>query len=222
MFTVHVEKSEIELDNYHRGDLSSASFNRAEAGILYRNGGLSTCSLHEDGSSSYKWRGQTLENIRGYLTDTGGVMLQDPNYRTSMFDKDMQLIDSWEYKGTLITCLPGPRAVYAVMKERGGYVIDIRSQDGEVLGLQLDPDVRWSKSLPSWNSFGDILGDKLSVCEYAATGKLVVVDALQSQMNIFSHDGKPQLIYLYLSVMYLCMYKQRYRWMLSKHKHYYY
>ena len=134
-------------------------------------------SQHQDGSFSKEWRRQCPENKcwkRSYLTDAGDIILQDSNYHTFLFDQDMQLIDSWQYRGDLIACLPGPRAVYAVKKGEG-YVVDIRDQYGEV--LQLKPDES------TWKS-------NLSIYDDVARGKPVVLDCGSNTLDIFSEDGK--------------------------------
>ena len=151
-------------------------------------------SLHQDGSYSNEWKHQCPENKdwdRYYLTDNGDVILQaSHNNSTCLFNQDMQLMDSWQYQGELIACLPGPRTVYSVWKEVE-YVIDIRNQDGEI--LQLKPEGN------TWNCYPH------SVCEDERTKTLVVVVEGYT-MNIFSKDGKPQHILYYCACVYVGSY----------------
>ena len=131
-------------------------------------------TVHEDGSYSNEWIRQCPENKhwdRSYLTDAGDIILQDSNGHTYLYDHDMQLIDSWQYRGHLITCLPGPRTVYFVEKGEREYVIDIRRRDGEV--LQLEPVAS------TW------VDEHMSVCEDETTGKLVVADYMSNAIDIF-------------------------------------
>ena len=88
-------------------------------------------------------------------------------------------MDSWQYQGYLRACLPGPRTVYAVKKEKE-YVIDIRNQDGEILQLK-----------PEGSAWRYCQG---SVCEDERTKKIVVVERLEWIMDIFLQGGKQQHI----------------------------
>ena len=194
MFTVRVEKTAVQQIGYYdqRVVISTTGDYIIEDGT----GTLCKFSLQQDGSYSEQWRRQLPANIssagRGchkYLTETGDIILQDreensptflidqENSTTFLFDQDMKLKDSWQHQGWLIGCLPGPRAVYAV-GEAWEYLVEIRSQNGEV--MQLKPERK------SWNSH------LISVCEDGRTGKLVVVkyEFEDRSMDIFSGVGK--------------------------------
>ena len=135
------------LTDYHVGICSTTgaiiSGHRNYSGSL-----LHKFSLQEDGSFCEDWKHPLPENIehqcRKYLTDTGGIMLQnnEEGSSTFLFDQNMQLISSWESLGQLIACLPGPRSVYAVKdrteEKKYLYGLDIKNQAGEV--LQLKPE----------------------------------------------------------------------------------
>ena len=142
-------------------------------------------SLHQDESYRNEWKRQCPENKewdKYYLTDAGDVILDDrSNHRACLFDQDMQLMDSWQYQGTLVACLPGPRTVY--VNKGKEYVIDIRSQDGEI--LQLKPEGSTWRDYP------------VSVCEDERTKKLVVLERYAQIMDIVLQGGKQQHI-LYL------------------------
>ena len=145
-------------------------------------------SLQQDGSYSEQWRRQLPKNIncvsseyRQYLTDTGDVILENFGEKstTLLFDQDMKLKDSWQHKGEIIGCLPGPRAVYAV-REAEGILVEIKSQNGESMQLKHERNALYM----------------MGVCEDGRTGKVVVVqigweDAyFMSSMDIFSGVGK--------------------------------
>ena len=116
--------------------------------------------------------------------------MQDQTRHTYLFDQDMQPIDSWQYNGDLIACLPGPRTVYKV--EKGGhFVIDIRSQDGDILPLKSEGRTR------------EYVYPNLKVCDNVTTGRLVVlhkttkpettghiIPRITAAIDIFSQDGK--------------------------------
>ena len=195
LFTVRVEKmAECTLESdaqYARfpninsitGDvLLQAEQKKKNERLLYKY------SLHQDGSYRNEWKRQCPENKdldKYYLTDAGDVILKYyDNDHTYLFDQDMQLMDSWQCQGNLVTCLPGPRTVYSVKKGEE-HVIDIRNQDGEI--LQLKPEGN------TWNYDPD------SVCEDQRTRKIVAVEG--RSVNFFSRDGKPQhILYYYLCV----------------------
>ena len=174
--------------------LREVSINRSTGAVILlareNNEDLLYKFSFQDGSYNNEWRRQCLENklwIYSYLTDTGDVIMQDLNDDTYLFDQDMQLIDSWHHKGDFITCLPGARTVYKVEKS-GYFVIDIRSQDGEILRLNSEG---WTK---------DYAYSNLNVCEDVTTGRLAVLnhDTKISAIDIFSQDGKSQHIVINL------------------------
>ena len=183
MFTVRVEKTakqEINFDG-HVGISTTGD-------VIIVDWKVTLCklSLQQDGLYREQRRRQLPENLSSvvtgcpkYLTETGDIILQNrqENSTTFLFDQDMKLKDSWQHKGYLIGCLPGPRTVYAV-REATGYLVEIRSQNGEV--MQLKPERK------SWNSH------LMSVCEDGRTGKLVVVKYKWEDisMDIFSRVGK--------------------------------
>ena len=181
------------IDNHSHHGISFNSSTRAVILQSHRKPLLCKLSLHQDGSYSTEWTHRFPENKQwkqSFLTDTGDVILQDKNRRTCLFDQDMQLIDSWQYKGKLIACLPGPRTVYDIGRHIGHHVIGIRSQDGQILELKLEHSVRcytYSRS----------------VCEDVTTGKLVILvgeyddddtddDEVYPTVDIYilSQDGK--------------------------------
>ena len=186
MFTVRVEKTaELGIDYDWCVGISTTGY------VITEDRPCSLCkfSLQEHGSYIEQWRRQLPENIRSApkkhtkcLTETG-VILQDreENSTTFLFNQDMELKDSWQHKGELIGCLPGPRTVYAVREPKRHlveYLVEIKSQNGEL--IQLKPDRKpWNRRL-------------MSVCEDGRTGKLVVVqhDWHDSSMDIFSGVGK--------------------------------
>ena len=184
MFTVHVEKTAEQEIDYHDWNVSIST----TGDVITEDMTFTLCkfSLQEHRSYIEQWRRQLPENILKasenyikYLTETGDIILKDwkENSKTFLFDQDMKLKDSWQHKGWLIGCLPGPRTVYAV-EEPEGYLVVMRSQNGEV--MQLKPERK------SWNTHF------MSVCEDGRTGKLVVVnvDLGHSSMDIFSGVGK--------------------------------
>ena len=189
LFTVRVEKMaecSLEFDGYVAGCEDQQQHRRCYHTRRRMNHLLYKYSLLQDGSYSNEWKHQCPENKewdKCYLTDAGDVILHDnDNHRTCLFDEDMQLMESWQYQGYLCACLPGPRTVYAVKKEKE-YVIDIRNQDGEI--LQPKPEGSTWRDSPN------------SVCEDERTKKLVVVEGLSWIMDIFLQGGKLQHI-LYL------------------------
>ena len=161
----------------------NVNFNSTGAVIIEEENGssLHKFCLQQDGSYREEWRGHLWNvNCRKHLTDAGNVILQQGQPATTfLFDPDMEVIDSWNYQGELIACLPGQRVVYAVQENESIFRVDIRNMDGEVLQLE-------SKG-GTWITGG------LSVCEDAGTGKLVVTkDSLHfnGSLDIFSPDGK--------------------------------
>ena len=184
MFTVRMEKTAEQEIGYVDWPVGIST----TGDVITDDGTGSFCkfSLQQDGLYSKQWRGQLPENISSaprnctkYLTETGDIILQNcqGNNATFLFDQDLKLKDQWQHKGNLIGCLPGPRTVYAV-REPKGYLVEIRSQNGEL--IQLKPDRN------AWNNFN------ISVCEDGRTGKLVVVqrDWHDSSIDIFSAVGK--------------------------------
>ena len=183
MFTVRVEKTaEQEIDyDWHVGISTTGDVIIGDGNVTLRK-----LSLQQDGLYREQWRRRFPENISGapgayskYLTETGDIILQNwwENSMTFLFDQDMKLKDSWQHKGNLIGCLPGLQTVYAV-REPKGYLVEIRSQNGEL--IQLKPERK------TWSS------TYMSVCEDGRTGKLVVVhyDGRDSSIDIFSTVGK--------------------------------
>ena len=180
MFPVHVEKT-AEQKTGHDTRVGISTTGDVITGFG-RN--LSKFSLQQDGSYSKQWECQlpkylssVSENYRKYLTETGDVILQYSMLSSTTFllNQDMKLKDSWQQKGRLIGCLPGPRTVYAV-KESNRNHIELRRQNGEL--IQLNSEIN------PWNSL------RMSVCEDGRTGKLVVVSHDRQYMDIFSGDGK--------------------------------
>ena len=176
--------------------LREVSINRSTGAVILlaieNNEDLLYKFSFQDGSYNNEWRRQCPENkqwMYSYLTDTGDVIMQDQTRHTYLFDQDMQPIDSWQYNGDLIACLPGPRTVYKV-KKGGHFVIDIRSQDGDILPLK------------SEGRTGEYANPNLTVCDDVTTGRLVVLrDTTKHEpvtfifqrttaIDIFSQDGK--------------------------------
>ena len=185
MLTVRVEKMLEPRKLGFRASDQNASINSRTGDVVIQHNSepwLHKFALCQDGSYSQEGRRECPEKkmwTHIFLTNAGDVVVQDDtDLPTRLFDQDMQLIGSWQCRGDLIACLPtaGPQTVYVVEKEQG-YLIDIRSQDGEV--LQLKPEGN------TWES------NSLCVCQDASTGKLAVLDAddLSNTMDIFSKDG---------------------------------
>ena len=169
----------LELKPEFHASHHDVSINSSTGAVLFQSRGeplLHKFSLHQDWSYFNEWRRQCPENkrwMRSYLTDTGDLILQDQNDRICLFNQDMQLINSWHHKGCLIGCLPGSRTVYL---EASGedYVINIRSQDGETLTLQLTHEYfKQSEGMCVW--------------ENVTTGQLLVTNR-SGIMEIFTRD----------------------------------
>ena len=178
-----VPEFKLEFD----GDRWSVNINSTTGAVILQKKNeplLYKFSLNQDGSYKNEWRRQIPENKHWKsccLTDAADIVLQDSNNRTCLFDKDLKMIDTWEYSGDLIACLRGLRTAYCVNsnsnKDFQLYDIAIRRVDGKVIQLQEGSNSRSKKSL----------------CENATTEKLVVIDTID-RLRIFSQDGKSQHI----------------------------
>ena len=195
IFTVIVEEMPEFKLKFKAGD--DLSINSSTGAVILQEKNeplLYTYWLQQDGSYSNEWRRQCPENKHWgscFLTDAGDIILHDNNGLTYLFDQDMKLMDSWQHQGSLVACLSGLRTVYSANKGMG-YVIDIRSLDGEILQLN-----------PEGSTYGKHFSGRM--CEDERTKKKVVVNRYhRATMDIFLQDGKSQHI-LYLLFMHLCM-----------------
>ena len=152
----------------------------------------------EDGYYRKVWRRErpSISNIVGiretrgrkYLSVMDDVILQPVRSDIiGMFHHDdMKLIDKWQLTDVsdqIITCLPGPRAVFAIHNDDSeSWHIEIKEQTCTLMSLR-----------PSGHQWQNLLHSGLSACEYPNTGIIAVIEASlindSGSLDMFSCDG---------------------------------
>ena len=138
---------------------------------------------------------------RKYLSVMDDLILQPLAFwgGTCMFHHDnMKQIGKWQdasnFADSLVTCLPGPRAVFAIRdQDQIGWHIEIKDQTNTLMSLR-----------PSGHQWQNCICS-LSACEDTISGTIAVTEVTfdnSSSLDIFSCDGmygKSQYIVFFFS-----------------------